>query len=539
MHLRPDDTGGHRRALLHGSATSARYLRGRRRARASRSSASPSTSTASGRRSTSGATRSGRRTRSTTWTPTSTSCCDAEPGTLKLGIEMDFVPGREEQIAALLEGRAVGLRHRLGPLHRRPRRRPRGLGRLAAARRPDKVWTALLRDARRRRRQRAVRRARPPRPGEGLGPRPAAPTRDLRALLRAGDGGDRRVRRSRSRCRPRAAQAGRRDLPVRRAARDVRRRRASPVALSSDAHEPEHLGFGYDRGDRAASPRPACDRICVFGSARRRRWSRSDERPERRCGIGYDSHRFGGGRPLVLGGVEIPGELGSTGHSDADVVAHAVIDACSAPPALGDIGEHFPDTDEPLAAAPTRIELLREASTAVAEPGWHVVNVDATRDLRAPAARRRTSRAMARAARRRARARAAAVNIKAKTQRGNGLRRPRRGDRRARGGPARARRGRCRGGAPRTDHARRARRSAARAARSRPRVDLRLRADRLRPHPRRQRAAVRRLRAAQALPRARGLRGDAGREHHRHQRQDLRRRARRPGVPSRAARATR
>ena len=65
-----------------------------------------------------------------------------------------------------------------------------------------------------------------------------------------------------------------------------------------------------------------------------------------RAGIGYDSHRLAPGRRLILGGVEIPGELGLEGHSDADVLTHAVIDALLGAAGLGDIGEHFPDTDE-------------------------------------------------------------------------------------------------------------------------------------------------------------------------------------------------
>ena len=64
------------------------------------------------------------------------------------------------------------------------------------------------------------------------------------------------------------------------------------------------------------------------------------------AGIGYDSHRLAQGRRLILGGVEIPGELGLEGHSDADVLTHAVIDALLGAAGLGDIGEHFPDTDE-------------------------------------------------------------------------------------------------------------------------------------------------------------------------------------------------
>ena len=65
-----------------------------------------------------------------------------------------------------------------------------------------------------------------------------------------------------------------------------------------------------------------------------------------RTGIGIDTHRFADGRPLILGGVEIPGERGLAGHSDADVLTHAIVDALLGAAGLGDIGQHFPDTDE-------------------------------------------------------------------------------------------------------------------------------------------------------------------------------------------------
>jgi 2-C-methyl-D-erythritol 2,4-cyclodiphosphate synthase len=96
---------------------------------------------------------------------------------------------------------------------------------------------------------------------------------------------------------------------------------------------------------------------------------------ERRAGIGYDAHRFGDGRRLVLGGVEIPGERGLLGHSDADAVAHAVTDALLGAAGLGDIGAHFPD-DDPRFADADSIRLLEQAREALAGPGWRVVNVD-------------------------------------------------------------------------------------------------------------------------------------------------------------------
>lgn len=93
-----------------------------------------------------------------------------------------------------------------------------------------------------------------------------------------------------------------------------------------------------------------------------------------RIGSGYDSHRFAAGRRLVLGGVDIEHERGLEGHSDADVLAHAVTDAILGAGGLGDIGTHFPPTDERWRDA-NSIELLRTAVAMVS--GW-VVNVDAT-----------------------------------------------------------------------------------------------------------------------------------------------------------------
>ena len=96
-----------------------------------------------------------------------------------------------------------------------------------------------------------------------------------------------------------------------------------------------------------------------------------------RIGFGYDSHRFAEGRPLVLGGVEIPGAAGLAGHSDADVLLHAVIDALLGAAALGDIGSHFPDTDPKWKGADSA-KLLEAVMEEVAAAGCRVVNVDAT-----------------------------------------------------------------------------------------------------------------------------------------------------------------
>jgi 2-C-methyl-D-erythritol 2,4-cyclodiphosphate synthase len=99
--------------------------------------------------------------------------------------------------------------------------------------------------------------------------------------------------------------------------------------------------------------------------------------PEHRAGIGYDAHRFSAVRVLVLGGVQIPGEPGLEGHSDADVVTHAVIDALLGAAGLGDIGRHFPD-DDPAYRDADSIELLTQSTALAREQGWQVINVDAT-----------------------------------------------------------------------------------------------------------------------------------------------------------------
>ncbi|MEI2701174.1 MAG: 2-C-methyl-D-erythritol 2,4-cyclodiphosphate synthase [Baekduia sp.] len=102
-----------------------------------------------------------------------------------------------------------------------------------------------------------------------------------------------------------------------------------------------------------------------------------------RTGIGWDSHRLAGGRPLIIGGVTIPHEQGLDGHSDADVVAHAVIDAVLGAAGLGDIGEHFPDTDPRWKDADS-IELLRHVAGLVRDAGFGIGNVDTTLVLERP-----------------------------------------------------------------------------------------------------------------------------------------------------------
>ena len=102
-----------------------------------------------------------------------------------------------------------------------------------------------------------------------------------------------------------------------------------------------------------------------------------------RVGIGYDSHRFAEGRKLILGGVEIPHVLGLSGHSDADAVAHAVTDAMLGAAALGDIGTHFPPSDDTFKGADS-IALLRKANELLEGKGYQVVNVDVTVICEAP-----------------------------------------------------------------------------------------------------------------------------------------------------------
>src|SRR3954452_15835911 len=147
-------------------------------------------------------------------------------------------------------------------------------------------------------------------------------------------------------------------------------------ALSSDAHLPEQVGFGYEQAiDFLAEL--GVGELCVFEG--RRIWLEPLGASVREdlsvsVGIGYDSHRFAEGRRLVLGGVEIEHPRGLSGHSDADVLTHAVIDALLGAAGMGDIGTHFPDDDERWQGADS-IDLLR---TVVGMISGRIVNVDAT-----------------------------------------------------------------------------------------------------------------------------------------------------------------
>jgi 2-C-methyl-D-erythritol 2,4-cyclodiphosphate synthase len=102
-----------------------------------------------------------------------------------------------------------------------------------------------------------------------------------------------------------------------------------------------------------------------------------------RIGTGYDVHRLVQGRALILGGVHIPHEFGLLGHSDADVLVHAIIDALLGALALGDIGAHFPDNDAKYRGIDSRI-LLRKVYALVTEKGWELSNLDSTICASAP-----------------------------------------------------------------------------------------------------------------------------------------------------------
>lgn len=94
-----------------------------------------------------------------------------------------------------------------------------------------------------------------------------------------------------------------------------------------------------------------------------------------RIGNGYDIHKLGEGRPLILGGVEIPHHLGLLGHSDADVLTHAIMDAMLGALSLGDIGHYFPPTDAKWAGA-NSLDLLKEVNQLIVDRGWEIVNID-------------------------------------------------------------------------------------------------------------------------------------------------------------------
>jgi 2-C-methyl-D-erythritol 2,4-cyclodiphosphate synthase len=138
-----------------------------------------------------------------------------------------------------------------------------------------------------------------------------------------------------------------------------------------------------------------------------------------RVGIGYDSHRFEEGRPLVLGGVTIPHPRGLAGHSDADAVAHALIDAMLGAAAAGDIGQHFPDSDPKWKGADS-MELLRRTHELVRERGYTLGQADLTIITEQPRMGPHLP-AMAAKLAERLGAPAGSVSLKAKTNEGMGF----------------------------------------------------------------------------------------------------------------------
>jgi 2-C-methyl-D-erythritol 2,4-cyclodiphosphate synthase len=138
-----------------------------------------------------------------------------------------------------------------------------------------------------------------------------------------------------------------------------------------------------------------------------------------RVGIGYDSHRFAEGRPLVLGGVTIPYERGLQGHSDADAVAHALIDAMLGAAAAGDIGQLFPD-DDPRWKDADSMQLLSSAHSVVQERGYALAQADLTIITEHPRLRIHLP-AMAASLARRLGTQPGAVSLKAKSNEGMGF----------------------------------------------------------------------------------------------------------------------
>jgi 2-C-methyl-D-erythritol 4-phosphate cytidylyltransferase/2-C-methyl-D-erythritol 2,4-cyclodiphosphate synthase len=146
--------------------------------------------------------------------------------------------------------------------------------------------------------------------------------------------------------------------------------------LAEAAGHHVHLVEGDPRNLKITTPE---DMMLAEAMAQR------DPRPARtgRAGLGYDLHRLVEGRPLILGGVTIPSDRGPVGHSDADVICHAITDAVLGAAGLGDIGRHFPDTD-PRWKDASSLDLLRRAVAMLPDQGLQVGNVDVTVILERP-----------------------------------------------------------------------------------------------------------------------------------------------------------
>jgi 2-C-methyl-D-erythritol 4-phosphate cytidylyltransferase/2-C-methyl-D-erythritol 2,4-cyclodiphosphate synthase len=152
--------------------------------------------------------------------------------------------------------------------------------------------------------------------------------------------------------------------------------------LVERAGHPVHIVESDPRNMKVTTPE---DMLLAEAIAQQGQQRQQGTRPARtgRAGTGYDLHRLVEGRALVLGGVTIPAERGALGHSDADVVCHALTDAVLGAAGLGDIGRHFPDTDSRWKGA-SSLDLLRRAVAMLAEEGLHVGNVDVTVILERP-----------------------------------------------------------------------------------------------------------------------------------------------------------
>lgn len=152
---------------------------------------------------------------------------------------------------------------------------------------------------------------------------------------------------------------------------------------TDDAMLVEHMGMKVkmvegDYGNiKITTPEDLMAAEAIFDCKREKLGRERGEEKMLRIGQGYDVHRLVEGRKLIIGGVEIPNEKGLLGHSDADVLLHAIKDALLGAAALGDIGKHFPDTDERYRGA-SSIELLMEVNRMIMEKGYRVGNVDAT-----------------------------------------------------------------------------------------------------------------------------------------------------------------
>src|SRR5450756_272212 len=150
----------------------------------------------------------------------------------------------------------------------------------------------------------------------------------------------------------------------------------------SDRRGWRHRGAGAETEAGAGFHREFEGYLCG-GSAVGGNHPRKPRETNMRVGQGFDVHALVTGRKLIIGGVDIPNEKGLDGHSDADVLLHALCDALLGAGALGDIGRHFPDTDARYKNADSRM-LLREVSRLVQEAGYRIVNIDATIIAQAP-----------------------------------------------------------------------------------------------------------------------------------------------------------